>query len=88
MKRFNVMRSRDQTVTSTCTPPLQQSKSSQSLLAGHAFAGGGILSLVHDYRLMRTKKGFWCMNEVHLGMFLREGMLVIVRYIQADRNGK
>lgn len=33
---------------------------------GHAFAAGGILALVHDYRVMRTGRGWFCMPEIKL----------------------
>lgn len=35
---------------------------------GHAFAGGAFLSLAHDYRVMSTGRGWWSINEVHLGL--------------------
>ena len=50
--------------------------------AGHAFPGGGFLSLAHDYRLMNQTRGFWCMNEVHLGLFLKDGMLAIGKQLK------
>jgi len=31
-------------------------------LNGHAFAGGCLLAMAHDYRVMQTGKGFLCMN--------------------------
>jgi enoyl-CoA hydratase/carnithine racemase len=35
---------------------------------GHAFAGGAILALVCDYRVMREDRGWWCLNEVNVGV--------------------
>ena len=37
---------------------------------GHAFAGGFLLSLAHDYRVMNSEKGFCCMNEVDMGVVI------------------
>ncbi|MGZ4717220.1 MAG: enoyl-CoA hydratase-related protein, partial [Acidimicrobiales bacterium] len=34
---------------------------------GHAFAGGGMLAVAHDYLVMREDRGFWCLPEVDLG---------------------
>ena len=33
---------------------------------GHAFAGGCLLAMAADYRIMRTERGFLCMNEVDM----------------------
>lgn len=33
---------------------------------GHAFGAGAQLSLAHDYRIMRTERGYWCMPEIDL----------------------
>ena len=35
---------------------------------GHAFAGGCLLALAMDYRVMRTDAGFVCMNEIDMGL--------------------
>ncbi|RIA89025.1 ClpP/crotonase-like domain-containing protein [Glomus cerebriforme] len=46
---------------------------------GHAFAGGFMLALAHDYRVMRNDRGYLCMNEVDLPSPLHPGMAAIVR---------
>jgi Delta3-Delta2-enoyl-CoA isomerase len=35
---------------------------------GHAFAGGALTTLAFDYRVMREDRGYWCMNEVGIGL--------------------
>jgi enoyl-CoA hydratase/carnithine racemase len=37
-------------------------------LNGHAFAAGFMLALAHDFRVMRSDKGYICMPEVDLAM--------------------
>ena len=41
---------------------------------GHAFAGGAMFALSFDQRVMRQDRGYWCVNEVLLGMDLTPGM--------------
>jgi Delta3-Delta2-enoyl-CoA isomerase len=41
---------------------------SVAAINGHAFAGGAMLSLAFDYRVMREDRGYWCMNEVGIGL--------------------
>ncbi|KAL9975119.1 hypothetical protein ACROYT_G012237 [Oculina patagonica] len=48
-------------------------------LNGHAFAAGALLALVHDYRVMRTKRGWFCLPEVKLGMRFGKGNLSLLR---------
>lgn len=46
---------------------------------GHAFAGGAMFALAFDQRVMREDRGFWCVNEVLLGMDLTPGMGALVQ---------
>lgn len=46
---------------------------------GHAFAGGAMFALAADRRVMRVDRGFWCINEIQLGMVLAPGMRELIR---------
>ena len=35
-----------------------------ALLNGHAFAGGAMTAMMHDYRVMNPHKGYFCLNEL------------------------
>lgn len=50
-----------------------------ALMNGHAFAGGLMLAMMHDYRVMNPHKGFVCLNEVELGAPLRPPMTAVFR---------
>ncbi|KAK3320722.1 ClpP/crotonase-like domain-containing protein [Cercophora scortea] len=50
-----------------------------ALLNGHAFAGGLMLAMHHDYRVMNPAKGFVCVNELDFGVPLKPGMSSIFR---------
>lgn len=45
---------------------------------GHAFAGGLMFAMCHDYRIGNKERGFLCLNEVHFGAPLLPGMLSTV----------
>ena len=45
---------------------------------GHAFAGGAMLTCTTDYRVMREDRGYWCLNEVELGLPLTDEMAAVV----------
>jgi enoyl-CoA hydratase/carnithine racemase len=47
-------------------------------LNGHAFAGGAMLALAHDFRVMRADRGYWCLPEADLGLPLTPGMNAVV----------
>ena len=46
---------------------------------GHVFAAGAMLSLSHDYRVMRADRGYFCLPEVDLGMPFTPGMSALVQ---------
>jgi enoyl-CoA hydratase/carnithine racemase len=46
---------------------------------GHAYAAGAMLALAHDFRVMRADRGWFCLNEVDLGLPLHPGMVSLVR---------
>lgn len=48
-------------------------------LNGHTFAGGFLLAMCHDYRVMVTTKGFMCLNEIDLPGRLNPGLAAIIR---------
>ncbi|KAL4786258.1 ClpP/crotonase-like domain-containing protein [Aspergillus varians] len=50
-----------------------------ALLNGHAFAGGLMLTLYHDYRIMNPHRGYLCLNELEFGVPLQGPMMVIFR---------
>ncbi|CAN8103436.1 unnamed protein product [Discula destructiva] len=46
---------------------------------GHAFAGGLMLAMHHDYRVMNGDRGFACLNELEFGAPLKPAMSAIFR---------
>ncbi|CAN5655775.1 enoyl-CoA hydratase/isomerase family protein [soil metagenome] len=45
---------------------------------GHAFGAGAMVAIVHDHRIMRADRGYWCLPEVDLGMPFTPGMNALV----------
>ena len=50
-----------------------------ALVNGHAFAGGLMLAMMHDYRIMNPHRGFVCLIGLELGYSLRPPMLSVFR---------
>lgn len=50
-----------------------------ALVNGHAFAGGIMLAMYHDYRVFNPSRGFLCLNELDLGVPLKPAMSSIFR---------
>ncbi|CAG9952988.1 unnamed protein product [Clonostachys rosea f. rosea IK726] len=38
------------------------------LITGHVFGGACLLTMAHDYRIMNSERGYWCMPPVDLGL--------------------
>jgi enoyl-CoA hydratase/carnithine racemase len=53
---------------------------SVAAINGHAFAAGALISCAFDYRVMREDRGYWCTNEVEIGLALDEGLWSIMRH--------
>lgn len=46
---------------------------------GHAFGAGALISVSHDFRLMRSDRGYVCMPEIDMKLPLHPGMIAILR---------
>jgi enoyl-CoA hydratase/carnithine racemase len=52
---------------------------SVAAIQGHAFAGGGMLALAHDFRVMRADRGFFCLPEVDINIPFTRGMAGLIQ---------
>ena len=48
-------------------------------IQGHAFGAGAMLTLAHDFRVMRADRGFWCLPEADIGMAFSAGMAALIQ---------
>lgn len=48
-------------------------------LNGHAFAAGAMVALAHDYRVMRSDRGYFCLPEVDIGMTFTPSMESLIK---------
>ncbi len=48
-------------------------------IQGHAFAAGAMLSLAHDFRVMRADRGYWCLPEAEINIPFTPGMSALIR---------
>jgi enoyl-CoA hydratase/carnithine racemase len=46
---------------------------------GHAFAAGAMLTLAHDFRVMRADRGFWCLPEADIGLPFTPGLSALIQ---------
>lgn len=48
-------------------------------IQGHAFAGGAMLALAHDFRVMRADRGYFCLPEVDIDIPFTRGMSALIQ---------
>jgi enoyl-CoA hydratase/carnithine racemase len=48
-------------------------------LQGHTFAAGAMLSLAHDFRIMRADRGYWCLPEADINIPFTPGMSALIQ---------
>ena len=51
---------------------------SVAAINGHAYAAGAMMAMAHDARVMRVDRGWWCLPEVDMGVWLAPGMSDLV----------
>ena len=48
-------------------------------MQGHTFAAGAMFSLAHDFRVMRSDRGYWCLPEADLKLPFTVGMSALIQ---------
>ncbi|MEV0947056.1 enoyl-CoA hydratase-related protein [Rhodococcus sp. NPDC049939] len=48
-------------------------------VAGHAFGAGAMFGMAHDYRVMRSDRGFYCFPEVDIHIPFTPGMAALIQ---------
>src|SRR3954452_25628744 len=48
-------------------------------IQGHCFAAGAMLTLAHDWRVMRADRGFWCLPEADINIPFTPGMSALIQ---------
>jgi Delta3-Delta2-enoyl-CoA isomerase len=48
-------------------------------IQGHAFAAGAMLTLCHDWRVMRADRGWWCLPEADINIPFTPGMNALIQ---------
>lgn len=48
-------------------------------VVGHAFGAGAMLSLAHDFRVMRADRGYFCFPEVDINIPFTPGMAALIQ---------
>lgn len=51
-----------------------------AVINNHAYAGGLMFALAHDYRIMNQDKGNVAMTEIKYGIFIPPGMMSICKH--------
>lgn len=46
---------------------------------GHAFGAGAMLAIAHDYRVMRSDRGYFCFPEADINIPFTEGMAALIQ---------
>jgi enoyl-CoA hydratase/carnithine racemase len=48
-------------------------------IPGHAFAGGAMFALAHDFRVMRADRGYFCLPEIDINIPFTPGMAALIQ---------
>ncbi|KAK7488975.1 hypothetical protein BaRGS_00019779 [Batillaria attramentaria] len=48
-------------------------------ISGHCYAGGAVLALAHDLRVMNSQRGWMCLNEIHRNLRFSPFLLSLLR---------